>query len=222
MRTVQLYGGGIDSLCIAYLHRPDVKVYFHLGTEEADREAYAASGVGCIVDHRFSLGDQVLPNKILPARNLILVAGATYYGNNILLGSTAGDTTKDKDEEFLSLTSKLLGHILVGDVEKTLPWFEDGCLVTAPARHLTKAQLVKEYLRHGGDPIALVEDARSCYHGGETECGICRSCVRKYVALKLNGIEGRFECEPDLLAAVQYAEQRNRGREALEIKECLK
>lgn len=222
MRTVQLYGGGIDSLCIAYLHRPDVKVYFHLGTEEADYESDVARQVGCQIDSRFYLADQVLPNKILPVRNLILVAGAAYYGNSIILGSTAGDTTRDKDEGFMQLSTQLLSHILVGDPDKSLPWFDQGAEVIAPARHLTKTELVAAYLQHGGEAIDLIEMTRSCYHGDELECGVCRSCVRKYVALKLNGIEAPFANKPDLLAALQYAEQRNRGREALEIKECMK
>jgi len=223
MRTVQLYGGGIDSLCISYLVKPDVKVYFNLGTEEAPHEEKVARRRGAIIDYRFTLKDQVLPNKILPLRNLLLVAGAAYYGNYIIVGSTAGDTTKDKDERFMVLCTELLQHVLVGDPDKSLPWFNDGVAVVAPRRNSTKAELVREYLTAGGSAQDLIINSRSCYHSGALECGVCRSCVRKYVALKLNGITTEaFQSKPDLQEAYDYALSHNRGREAAEIKECFK
>lgn len=223
MKTVQLYGGGIDSLCIAHLVKPDVKVYFNLGTEEARHEERVARRNGAVIDFRFNLKENVLPNKILPLRNLFLVAGAAYYGNCIIVGSTAGDTTKDKDQKFMELCTELIRHVLVGDPDKSLPWFNNDAYVIAPRRNSTKAELVREYLAAGGSSQDLIYNSRSCYHGGENECGVCRSCVRKYVALKLNGITNlAFESEPDLQTALSYAISHNRGREADEIKECMK
>jgi 7-cyano-7-deazaguanine synthase in queuosine biosynthesis len=220
MKTVQLYGGGIDSLCIAYLHKPDIKVYFNLGTEEALREQAVAKRAHAVIDKRLWLADQVLPNKILPARNLLLVALASYYGNRILLGSTAGDTTRDKDATFLSGAQAVLDHILAHDPGKSLPFHNEGIFVEAPALHFTKTQLVKQYLEAGGDPDELLS-SRSCYHGNAVECGVCRSCLRKYVALKLNGLNPIFENKPDLEEAATYARIRNRGQETLDIERLM-
>lgn len=221
MKTVQLYGGGIDSLCIAHIWEPDVKVYFDIGTEEAPLEREAARAAGAVIDTRLYLGDQVLPNKILPARNLVLVALASYYGNRILLGSTAGDTTRDKDQGFLDGAQAVLDHILAHDHDKALPFHADGLYVEAPALHMTKTELVKRYLDTGGDPAALLA-SRSCYSGHAVECGVCRSCTRKHVALKLNGLNPVFETEPDLAAALAYAKARGRGQETLDIERLMK
>lgn len=220
MTRVQLYGGGIDSHCIAHIVQPDVKVYFHLGTEEADREADVALRAGAIVDHRLYLADQVLPNKILPARNLLLVAMAAYYGNTIYIGSTAGDTTRDKDATFCKLTEDVLDHILAHDPGKALACHAAGLSVVAPALHLTKTELVRLYLSKGGDPAALLA-SRSCYHDGKLECGVCRSCTRKFVALRLNGLHPVFAEEPDVAAALEYARARNRGAETLELERLM-
>lgn len=219
-RTVQLYGGGMDSHCIDYLFKPDVKLYCHLGTAEAAYEAKVASRAGAIVDYRLSLSDQVLPNSILPARNLLLVAIAAYYGNRIWLGATAGDTTRDKDSTFLSSCSELLDHILGHDPDKALPFHKNGLVVEAPAAHLTKTQLVALYLREGGSGATLLH-SRSCYRGGRLECGECRSCVRKFVALRLNGLAPVFAKQPDMRAALAYAKQRNRGLETDEIERLI-
>lgn len=218
--TVQLYGGGIDSVCIAHLHQPDIRVYFDLGTEEAAQEKQRALAAGAIVDSRLFLGDQVLPNKILPARNLLLVAMASYYGNTILLGSTAGDTTRDKDFTFITSASRLLSHILQHDPTKALPFHAQGVTVFAPGLHLTKTQLVRQYLEANGDPDALV-NSRSCYTGHEVECGQCRSCVRKYVALRLNGLHPHMRVKPDLRQALAYAQERQRGEECNDIQRLI-
>ena len=219
-RTVQLYGGGIDSVCIAHIHKPDVKVFFDLGTPENRFERQRAIDAGAIVDDRLFLGDQVLENKILPARNLVLVALASYYGNTILLGSTAGDTTRDKDATFLFQTTQLLDHILGHDPDKALPFHARGLSVVAPALHLTKTQLVARYLATGGDPSVLI-NSRSCYSSDEHECGVCRSCVRKFVALKLNGLSPTFQHSPDLEAALAYAKARGRQGEIVDIEKAL-
>lgn len=219
-RTVQLYGGGIDSVCIAHLHKPDVKVFFDLGTPENKFERLRAEKAGAVVDTRLFLGDQVLDNKILPARNLVLVTLASYYGNNILLGSTAGDTTRDKDANFLFRTTQLLDYILGHDPDKALPFHPNGLSVIAPALHLTKTQLVARYLAADGDPDVLI-NSRSCYSSDEHECGVCRSCVRKYVALKLNGLNPTFQHSPDLEAALAYAKARGRQGEIVDIEKAL-
>ena len=219
---VQLYGGGIDSVCIARLWEPDVKVYFNIGTAESALESAVARAAGCVIDDRLFLGDQVLPNKILPARNLLLVTLASYYGNHIILGSTAGDTTRDKDQRFCDLAQDTLTHILAHDPEKALPFHTHGITVVAPALRLTKTQLVEQYLLNGGDQTALLE-SRSCYAAGERECGECRSCTRKYVALRLNGIacEAIFSTKPNLEEALAYAYERGRGREINDIERLV-
>jgi 7-cyano-7-deazaguanine synthase in queuosine biosynthesis len=86
---------------------------------------------------------------------------------------------------------------------------------------MTKVELVKAYLDANGDPKVLL-DSRSCYGGHEVECGVCRSCVRKYVALKLNGLNPVFLTEPNLEEAYAYAQRRGRGQETRDIERLMK
>ena len=67
-----------------------------------------------------------------------------------------------------------------------------------PYKNTTKSQLVKMYIEKGYNPNDILE-SYSCYEGEETPCGICKPCVRKYIALENNNIEipeGYFKNNP--------------------------
>jgi 7-cyano-7-deazaguanine synthase in queuosine biosynthesis len=70
--------------------------------------------------------------------------------------------------------------------------------IEMPFKNLTKTQIVQRYLDFNGSVEDLKKYSRSCYKGGTKECGICRSCIRKAIALKLNNIEYKdiFENDP--------------------------
>lgn len=219
MTTVQLTSSGIDSACIAHLAHSDKQVYFHLGAPYNNSEALHLP-FGTLIDYSIKLGHRIRPNHILPRRNAFLILAAAFYGDRVLLGSTAGDTTKDKDTVFLQHMNNLLEHMGSdpGKCEKAV--------VVAPFAHLTKRELVAKYLKEGGAPASL-RSAWSCYNVvGDQECGECRSCIRKYTALELNGIDTTnvFLHDPRgmLVEALHYAIKQGRGHEINDLREMIK
>ena len=99
--------------------------------------------------------------------------------------------------------------------------------VVMPFKNMTKVEIVKYFLDKYWNPELLWEESRSCYLGNEKECGVCRSCLRKYVALKLNGIytKGIFEFEPEskkiMEEFLKESIEKNRHEEILDIKKVI-
>jgi hypothetical protein len=74
-----------------------------------------------------------------------------------------------------------------------------------PFRGVTKTELVRRMLHdtHGAERLRVEDTLRacpSCYSAtlpsGVTGCGQCMSCVRRWVAMSLNGIEERYVLNP--------------------------
>ena len=63
------------------------------------------------IDDRLDLSDVEFESAIVPLRNLFFVMIASYYGDRIVLGATAGDRSTDKDLNFAKKTSDLLSYI---------------------------------------------------------------------------------------------------------------
>lgn len=188
-KKVLLFSGGLDSVCIEYLTSPDVLLYVDMETPVSycERQRIQSTGYNYIIARIPEIKQFELTNKILPGRNAFFVLLAAQYGTEILLGSTAGDTTKDKDIPFTVYMTSLLLHMMElgkcpDDVDP-----EKYC-VSVPFKAYTKAQLVTQYIQNSGDVTSLVR-SYSCYAGTQIECGKCRACVRKYVALKYNDVD---------------------------------
>ena len=225
MTKVLLISSGIDSHCAQYLSNPDVMVYFDTGQELCKQEIKAIRsqeyGDKVIVDNRFKLDDQVLPNDILPMRNAFFALAGAYYGDIIILVATAGDTTNDKDEPFVGYMNVLFEHMFSNKLKNPIPSL-DGAILTIPYRDYTKTQLIGRYLKEGGSVSALLQ-TRSCYSSEEGECGKCRSCVRKYTALKLNGQESLWINDPlnYIEESFNYAVKNNRKAEINDLKRLM-
>jgi 7-cyano-7-deazaguanine synthase in queuosine biosynthesis len=146
----------------------------------------------------------------IPLRNLLLCATAAIEvpdAQTIVLGAVAGESSRDKSQRFLSRTSRELSFQL----HRTLH-------VIAPARHLTKSQLVSLYLGTfpGTVDRALVQMTRSCY--GQTTysvhttgCGACMSCFRRWVAMTRNGVMEPYDADPAAWGAATLKSVGGRG-----------
>lgn len=182
---VLLYSGGMDSFALRHIWKPDVTLYVNLHTAYSEREISRLDDGVTVVDCPL-LREFERPNKIIPLRNLFLTCIAAQFGNVIAIGATAGDRVRDKDFEFASRTSDLLSYIWRPDhwTEGKHIWIE------LPFKHLTKAQIVGEFIRAGGDASALATQSFSCYAPVDgNACGECKPCFRKWVAFKLNGVD---------------------------------
>jgi len=121
------------------------------------------------------------PDGIIPLRNLLLVSIAAQYGSDIALAATAGDRVLDKTPEFAERAGELLSWLW-----QPQHW-TGGKRVTVrlPVKHLSKAALVRAAVAAGADPARIAGDTFSCYTPTSegAECGACKPCARKWVAL---------------------------------------
>lgn len=198
-KSVLLFSGGLDSLCAAWLCRPDVLLYVHMGIRYQDQEMAAIAKM-----EKWLPGDGVTTtpasllrlrtwerqsDRIVPNRNAMLVLIASMYGDVIQLASVRGDRSCDKDEEFCRCMTRLLNHTW-----QPQHWVPDGRVfdVTLPVKLYTKRQLLQRAL-HAGMPRQLVWDSWSCYEPYSQPCGWCKPCVRKYVAMRTAGVGNETE-----------------------------
>ena len=183
--TVLLYSGGMDSLMIDYLLKPDILLNISMNSayDKRERESFFPDKEIVYLDNVIDLGRYERDDAIVPNRNAHLVLLASHYGETIWLGSVHGDRSFDKDEAFYGHMTTLLNHMW-----QSQHWTEERRFtVSSPFKDRTKTDLVEEYLMKGGSEEELLQ-SYSCYEGEEKHCGHCKACFRKWVALENNGI----------------------------------
>jgi 7-cyano-7-deazaguanine synthase len=184
-KTVLLYSGGMDSLIIDHIMRPDVLLNISMNSNYDKRERMSMEFDNRMVflDDVLNLGQYERDDAIIPNRNAHLVLLASHYGETILLGSVSGDRSFDKDEKFYMRMEDLLNHMW-----QEQHWTEERKFnISSPYKDKTKTQLVREFLRNAG-LVQTLADSYSCYEGKEKHCGVCKACFRKWVSLENNKI----------------------------------
>lgn len=220
-KRVMLFSGGMDSYCLRHIYRPDVLLFFKLGTVDNERELQNLLEMPFVNDIEIidlPLVDFEMENKIIPHRNSIMALIASNYGNQIYLGATAGDTTKDKDYVFKSQIEGMLNYFSL-DTHKT-PIKAYPFTLNMPFKELSKAEILGRFIKEKGDLNDLTKYSRSCYEGTKYECGKCRACIRKAVALTLHGVrvETLFEVNPfSSITDEAVNKLRERGQEYLDF-----
>ncbi len=218
-KNVLLYSGGLDSFILRHLANFDKILYFDVGTEDGMREIERLdSGVEIVP---LPLQRFELENKIIPFRNYLFVLLAANFGNRIFIGTTLGDTTRDKDYVFQNLSSSVLNYF--GTVKEKMPYDAEKFEVVMPFKDRTKAEIIRDY-RSCLEPVeSTLRQSRSCYAAGDKECGKCRSCLRKYVAFANNGIAHLLDFPPPSQATLVhlYEESVRKGRHAKELQEIV-
>ena len=195
-KTVLLFSGGMDSVMVAHLTKPDVLLYVAHGSRYEKRELETAKiisegayGKALQVERLDFLGGFERADAIVPLRNLFFVSVAALYGQEVVMGAVAADRVLDKSKPFFEKAGDLLSYLY-----QDQHWCHGRRVtVTAPYKNHTKTQLVGEYLGNGGSLMHLL-DSYSCYQGQDAErstgraCGWCKPCFRKWVALGNNGV----------------------------------
>jgi len=223
---VMLFSGGLDSYIISKLVNPDINLYISIGSKYCWEERCNLIGFDdetydkIYVNEYLDLGEEELSNAIVPMRNLFFIMIGLYYGNHIILGATRGDTTLDKDLIFRDKAKNLLRYLFKNKEKNPKYWKEDmDVQIELPYKGYTKAQLVKEYLDKGLSKKWLYK-TRSCYGTTGKECGVCKSCFRKAVALAHNNIYDKNLFLEDPLKNPTLAKERE--GESEETKEVLR
>jgi 7-cyano-7-deazaguanine synthase in queuosine biosynthesis len=189
---VALFSGGLDSVLLWHLARPDAAVYVRWGApyEQAELAALARlrqlGGPEVKLASAGTLQDPEADGHVRH-RNLnllVVAASAVPQARQLLIGAVLGEASPDKSGRFLRRT----GAALTASENSRLR-------VRAPLRRRTKRAWVRRYLRTGGDPELLAATV-SCYRGTALGCGTCPACFRRWQALAGTGLEGGYERPP--------------------------
>lgn len=190
-KTVLLYSGGMDSWLIDKISKPDIKLFFDIGTPSCKGEIKKLSA-DVIVDRTLEgLGKlEKDGNFIVPLRNMYFIARAAEYGDHIILGTNKTDIHNDKMPEFADKMQDILnfyyGPSLDGFCE------DRDIVVDFGFKKYNRAELCKLFMDMGGSVDAAIEESFSCYTPHITtssvvECHNCRPCFRKMMGFYVNG-----------------------------------
>lgn len=199
MSRALLFSGGMDSLAAWRLLGAEHRVYVRIGAPYESRELESIERRGLlpglqVVDAVPGLGLQADGAGRVPLRNLLfaITAAAVTGADEVVLGALAGETSGDKSRSFAAAATAAMTASEGRQVRLWLPF-----------RGTTKAQLVRRYMRQAGNPFLHEADLRespSCYAAtlphGIAGCGACMSCLRRWVAMSLNGIHERYLQDP--------------------------
>lgn len=214
---VLLYSGGFDSTAATHLWEPDRRLFVDMGTAENRMERSNLPPDVEVVD--LPLAQFELPNKIIPMRNMFLVTVASIYGTDIALAATAGDRVLDKSDGFALIATGLLTYLW-----QPQHW-TPGKLPTVhlPLKHLTKRQIVDALVARGVDIEVFARSFRSCYEPGpaSSPCGLCKPCVRNWIALACHGVNIHPETRGYVAANVDSIVDGRGAQETTDLHDAL-
>jgi len=210
MKQIILFSGGLDSVCAAHLHPEAFLLYINYHGRYCAKEVshldetvlFLNRNIN-VINNRLNLeGLEVGEGAFLPNRNaLLILTAATCFSNvrfpeeneiRFILNATAAGIHPDKDQTFAEMLTHLMNYMNRGGKDSKAVIYH----IDLPTRYLTKPEIVHLYLEKNGSHRAL-RSATSCYDANQRQCGHCRSCLRKYVALVWNGLDaGDFSTSP--------------------------
>lgn len=191
-KRVLLFSSGMDSFIINKLEEPDILLFIdnksQYSTEERDFLEKRTLDNLVIFEDIVNHSKIEMSNKIIPARNMYFLIIASYFGDDIILGATAGDRSTDKDKKFETLMTTTLRHIY-----SQSHWCEGRAIsIDFKYKSYTKEDLVRLYVEKRADEGVgihqsvreLVEDSFSCYTPiNHEQCNRCKPDIRKFLAI---------------------------------------
>ena len=196
-RTAILLSGGMDSIALAYWHRPPLAITIAYGQLPAAGELRAGRAVADELGMKHEIieadlsplgsGDMAGQPPIdvapipewWPFRNQMLITLAAMRGvalgvTHLLIGTVKGDGAHADG-----------GGDFVAAMDCALKLQEGRLRLEAPAINLTTPELV----RKSRTPMEILAWAHSC-HVAEHACGVCRGCHKHYETYEALGIAG--------------------------------
>lgn len=191
MSKILCYSAGLDSYALSKLYRFDKFIYFNLGTEENKQEMKLLPN-NPVIDGKLEIINLPLARfetteHCLPMRNHFMALIAAQFGSEIYFGFTKGDANRDTDFVFKSQVEGILNYFGL-DNHKSAHG-EYPYTINMPFRNFEKWEFVRQLLNMRISVEEIQKESRSCYYGDDHECGKCKSCLRRYHAFHLNGIE---------------------------------
>ncbi|GAA4256589.1 7-cyano-7-deazaguanine synthase QueC [Dactylosporangium darangshiense] len=190
---ILLYSAGLDSFpAWHYLGRPralylDIGHHFRAQELASVRTLAVRCGIDLTVSDELDLSAWDTPQgDLIPARNLLLATLGALRADTIWCVGVKGDHAPDKSPEAFERMSVTLSELTQRPVR-----------VDSPFWAWTKTEVVRWYV-DAGLPVDDLLQTFSCLLPGDgfEHCGVCASCLRRWIALVNNGIEGRFAAPP--------------------------
>ncbi len=185
-RDILLFSGGIDSyVAWHYLNFPQT-LYFDAGTRYSDIEiGFIEKLIPSTIIEKgtINLGEREKGEKAyIPFRNMYFAGLASSYSDSVILAGLKDDLVSDKNEEIFEKFSMVFSMMEARVIRVWSPFWK-----------MTKAQVVKWFLEHGGTEEELLKTF-SCYAPKDAgQCWACPACFRKWNALWMNGIKIKFQ-----------------------------
>ena len=197
MKRVMLYSGGLDSYIASWLMRVDELVYIRIGAPYEARELEHLTVRARVPVRLVSgvpwLGGASDDKGRVPLRNMhfAMTAAVAAEADEVILVALAGETSGDKSRKF---ARKVTAAMTASEGRKIR--------LRVPYRGVTKTGLVRRYVQKFGTLAAgyNLTQCPSCYAADlppyTAGCGQCMSCVRRWVAMSLNGIQEKYVSPP--------------------------
>lgn len=200
MKHIILYSGGLDSFITAEYVKQNKKksesmelVYLPLGHKYQRQEMSVANSNP---DATYLPGLDALgavheeEDGYIWQRNAFLCLLAAKripkeeWGKIWLTVQKDETSLSDRSPQFFKIMTDLLIILGVKTVVDT-PWWE-----------YDKTDMVRWYLMQDGASVEDLKKTHSCYRPAVLPCGDCSACVRRFIAMKLNGVEEEYEIDP--------------------------
>lgn len=181
MAQIILLSGGMDSLISHRLFYPFAQpVFVDTGSRYADHDLELAVQQVPRVEVLHIPRLTEWANGVVPYRNALLLA---YVANrtgasDLIVSAPRGELIWDQQPAFHKAMGKVLRDVAILN----------------PLRHLTKTQAVAAWLARGYRADELLA-SRSCYSASAGHCGQCPACVKRWVALKNNGLSEKYDAD---------------------------
>jgi len=199
--TVILMSGGLDSFISYYFAKQRYgkemnlrQIYFDINSPYRKKELKAIKGFNFDVEiKKVELMDGthiVTPEQqVIPGRNFIFAALAGYYGDFVWLSALKGEIHEflpDKSPTFFQDFNKIASYVYGPKPAVKLQF---------PFENMSKTDIVSWALTYGISEKEL-SNTVTCYHPTHKRCGECSTCVKRAVAMRLNGIWENHKKEP--------------------------
>lgn len=193
-----LFSGGFDCLLQAHFIQPDIYLYVDMNSTYSAAEKRHLQTLPKYIKDKLVISPVIGIGKFeddtlyIPFRNLYLILTALQYGQEIYLGFNEADNAPDKTKEFNRATMEYLKLLTKSDYVPAT-WIGKNFKILSPYKNLTKTELLRKYIKEGGD-LQLLEELRTCYHGkSKLGCGRCSPCINKAVAYINNDLSPKFD-----------------------------
>lgn len=180
MAQIILLSGGMDSLISHRLFYPDAQPVFVGGLSRyAEHDYFCAMQQVPLVSYIEAPKMVERADGVVPHRNALMLAlvANMFHAAEIIVSAPKGELIWDQQTAFYYTMEQALK-----------------VQINNPLERLTKTQAVAAWL-HRGLPAEELLASRSCYSRSEHQCGQCPACVKRWIALKNNGLSEYYHSD---------------------------